>query len=123
MAFEENGAMFRRTEISTADLSAKQFYAVDKGDVATAGKACDGILQNNPASGKPMTIQWNGVSKGAIAASQTITKGDLLEVTSGGTLIPLASGTAVARAEEALVSVAAVRIIGVMLLPGSAVHT
>lgn len=122
MAFEENGSHFRRSSTSTADLSAKQYYAVDKGDVAVAAKAIDGILQNNPVSGKQMCIQFGGVSKVAIAASQTVTAGDLLEVTTGGTLIPIASGIAVARALESLTSVAAVRVIGAMLLPAAGVH-
>lgn len=122
MAFEENGAFLRRTSIATADLSAKQFYAVNKGDVAVAAKACDGILQNNPVSGKAMTVQFSGVSKAVIAASQSLAIGDLLEIASGGTLTALASGTAVAEAAEALTSVAAVRVIGVMLLPGSALR-
>ena len=115
-----------RSEVAAADLSAKQFYAVTVGstgmNVSTAAKACDGILQDKPTSGQVGQYARRGRTKAAISASQTVTKGGLLEVDTGGTLIPIASGTAVAKAMESLVSVAAVRLISVELLPGSALY-
>lgn len=113
-----------RSRTAAADLSAKQFYAVKMTstgiDVATAAKTIVGVLQDKPASGKTGTIAVSGVTKAAISASQTISVGDLLEVDTGGTLIPHASGTIVAQALEALTSVAAVRLITVeLIVPGT----
>lgn len=125
MPYEVNVTNSRRTIIATADLSAKQFYAIEKGNVAAAGKACDGILQDKPVSGQSGCIAYgNGIiSLAAISASQALTAGDtLLEVDTGGTLKVLASGTAVAKAMESLSSVAAIRIVSVQLLASNAPH-
>lgn len=124
MAWEENVTFMRRTFIATADLSAKQFYAIEKGDVATAAKACDGILQDNPVSGASGCIAFGPcTTKAAITASQTLVADEtMLEVAAGGTLSVLAAGIAVAKARESLTSVAAVRIVAVQLLPSNALH-
>ncbi len=115
-----------RSALAAADLSAKQFYAVTEGsagiNVSTAAKNIDGILQDKPTSGSTGVYCKTGRTKAAISASQTITKGDRLEVDTGGTLIPVASGTAVAKAMESLTSVAAVRLITVELLPSNAAY-
>lgn len=110
--------------IAHADLSLKQFYAVtfkstNDIDVSTAGSACSGILQNNPASGVVGSYAYSGVTLAALAASQNIAIGDLLEVGSGGTLIAHASGTVVAQAMEAS-NVASIQYITVRLLPSNA---
>jgi len=124
MSVESN--LSSRSEVAAADLSAKQFYAVTVGstgmDVSTAAKSIDGILQDKPTSGQVGCYAHSGRTKAAISASQTITKGGLLEVASGGTLVPIASGIAVAKAMESLVSVAAVRLITVELLPAAGVY-
>lgn len=123
MPFEEGLTFNTRTVVAAADLSAKQFFAINNGNVATAAKAIDGILQNNPVSGKAGTIAVRGITKAAIAASQTLVSGvTQLEVASGGTLAVLASGIAVAIARESLTSVAAVRIVAVELLPAAGVR-
>lgn len=123
MPYEENVTLNRRTMLATSDLSAKQYYAIENGVVATAAKAIDGILQDNPVSGQPGCIAYAGITKAAIAASVTLTGGTtMLEVASGGTLTPVASGIVVAKAMEDLVSVAAVRFVSVLLLPANALH-
>ncbi len=120
MAFSED--LVTRTMITTADLSAKQFCAVYNGTVANATKNMDGILQDNPVSGKAACIATRGISKAAISASQTLTAGvTLLEVDTGGTLKAVASGTVVAKAMESLVSTTAVAIIAVEIEKSAAV--
>ena len=123
MAWEEGITFNKRTFIATADLSAKQFYAIENGDVAVAAKGIDGILQDNPKSGVHGSIAYDGSTKAAISASVTLTGGTtMLEVDTGGTLKALASGIVVAKALESLVSVAAVRFVAVQLLPSNALH-
>lgn len=122
MATEQNQQTFTFT--SHADLSAKQYYAVTfvstgDVDVATAAKACAGILQNKPTAGRAASVARSGVSKAAISASSNVAVGDMLEVDTGGTLKKVASGTVVAQALEAT-NVASVAIISVMLLPSNA---
>lgn len=121
MAFEEMLTFQRRTIIAAADLSAKQFSPIYNNNLATAAKNIDGILQDNPASGKAGIIAVAGVTKALISASQSLTAGvTLLEVdTAGASLKALASGIAVAKTMESLTSVAAVRIVAVELLPSN----
>ncbi len=114
------------TEPAIADLSAKQFYAVQRAstaagvDVAVAAKACDGILQNKPTSGRAASIGYSGVTKAAISSSSAVLIGSLLEVDTGGTLKLYSSGIIVAKALEANGSFAGVTIIKVRLLPSNA---
>src|SRR5579863_7085631 len=85
-----------------ADLSAKQFYAITVSGtaaIATAAKNCDGILQNKPTSGQAASVAIFGVSK-AVLGTGGVTAGGLMEIASGGTLVALASGSAVAKALE-----------------------
>jgi hypothetical protein len=111
---------------AAADLSAKQFYAVngnqtDGVNVATATKNMTGILQDKPAAaGRAASVAIEGQSKAAITASTAVTAGNLLEVDTGGTFKVLAGGTAVARAEQSLSSVAVVQIITVTILQSNA---
>lgn len=124
MAWSEGMAYSQLTGVAGADLSAKQFFAVagssDAIVVATAAKSCMGILQDNPVSGKAGAYAYQGIVKAAISASQSLTKGvTQLEVDTGGTLKALASGVAVAIAEETLTSTASVVIIAVRLLPSN----
>lgn len=115
---------------ASSDLSAKQYYAVILDtttgasglSLAAAGKNIDGILQDKPVSGQAGTMAYMGVTKAAISASQTITAGELLQVDTGGTLIPIASGTAVAKALEAITSTANVTLCTVMLLKSNNVY-
>src|SRR5262249_4488334 len=86
---------------AAADLSTKQFYAITidtngNAALATAAKNCDGFLQNTPSTGQAAAIAIFGETKAAISA--TVTVGQLLEIDTGGTLKPVASGTAVAKA-------------------------
>jgi hypothetical protein len=110
-----------RTSIASSDLSAKQFYAIQIASsagmtVANAAKAMDGILLDKPKAAQVGSYAQRGRCKAAISASQTVNVGDLLEIDTGGTLIPHASGTIVAKAHESLVSTAAVCIISVEIL-------
>ena len=123
MAFEEGLTFNQRTIIAAADLSAKQYFAINAGNLATAAKAIDGILQDNPLLGKAGAIATRGITRAVITASQTLTAGvTQLEVATGGTLSVLAAGIAVAMARESLTSVAATRIVAVELLPSNAAH-
>jgi hypothetical protein len=132
MAFNE-GMFNTLGMVAGADLSAKQFFAVvatadttyppaqATAQIATAAKACTGILQDNPVAGQAACVQASGITKAAISASQTITAGTtMLEVDTGGTLKVNASGIIVAEAMENLTSVAKVCIISVRLLPSNA---
>lgn len=109
-----------------SSLATKQYYAVKCDNtmsliVAVAAKNMLGILQDKPAVGEAGTVAVFGVTKAAISASQTVTKGTtLFEVDTGGTLKVLASGTAVARARESITSVAAVKVIEVEILKSNA---
>lgn len=124
MAYDLNGTLNRRSIVAAADLSAKQFCPINNNNLATAAKAIDGILQDNPVSGKAGVIQYAGLTKALISASQTLTDGvTMLEVdTAGASLKAVASGIAVAIARESLVSVAATRLVTVELLPSNAAH-
>lgn len=107
-----------------SNLSSKQFYAVKEDSsgnlvVAVAGHNMDGILQDKPVQGQAGNYCRDGITKAAISASQTITRGDLLKVDTGGTLTEWSTGNAaVARARESLSSVAAVMVIEVEILRG-----
>jgi len=105
-------------------LATSQYFAVSLGSaglvVSTAGANCIGILQDNPIVGQAAQVVFNGVSKAAISASQTLSAGSLLEVDTGGTLKLHASGTIVGMALQPLTSIAAVTIQPVLLLKSNA---
>jgi hypothetical protein len=120
MSYNLNSHLFSETQVAAADLSTKQFYAITDGNVATAAKNMNGILQNNPVLGGSATVQNGGFTKAAITANVSITKGALLEVDTNGTFKTLAGGTAVARAEEAVTgAVGVIGIITVRILPSN----
>jgi len=122
MAFEEALTFQKRTIIAAADLTAKQFYAIYNGNLATAAKNIDGILQSNPGIGKAGDIAYGGICKAAISPAQVLTAGvTLLEVDAGATLKVVATGTPVAKTMETLGSTAGVTIVAVMLLGSNAV--
>jgi hypothetical protein len=125
MAIEQN--LRTCTYPAAADLSAKQFYAVSGDEVngvnvATAAKNMTGILQNKPTANQAASIATDGQTKAAITASSNVAAGGLLEVDTGGTLKAIASGTAVARAEQAT-NTAAVTIIPVTILRSNALFS
>jgi hypothetical protein len=120
MAFEAIQTKFSAP--AAVDLTTKQFYAVSydvNGNInlATPAKNIDGILQSKPRLGEAADFCKDGYSKAAITAGVAIVMAGLLEVDVGGTLHPLAAGTAVAKALEAVAAGgAAVTIISVELL-------
>ena len=120
MAYDEGVTFTRGTGVAYADLSTSQFYAVkltaNGMELATAAKAIDGILQDNPLAGKAGCYASDGVTKAAISASQTLSVGALLQVDSGSTLCASSGGVIVAKALEAVTSVATVSIIAVEIL-------
>lgn len=126
MAVEQ--AMRTMTYPAAADLSTKQFYAVngnevDGVNVATANKAMTGILQDKPsAAGRACSVCVDGQCKAAITANQSVTVGALLQVDTGGTLITQTStNTVVARAEQAVTGASGVTpIITVTILRSNA---
>lgn len=110
------------TFTASADLSAKQFYAVVISGSRTVGLAAAnagmrGILQNKPTSGQAADICIEGVCK-AIAGG-TITAGNKLQVDLNGKLIANTTGAdayTVAVANESAVagdifSISIVRIV------------
>lgn len=120
--------MQQDSRVAASDLSAKQFFAVvikstGKIDQAVAAKNMDGILQDKPKAGDVGVYCRDGFCKAAISASQTLAIGDELEVDTAGTLKAVASGTIVAKAMEAVVSVAKVTIAGVEILRSNALDS
>lgn len=86
---------------ASEDLSAAQYTAVivdGAGTVgpATAAERMTGILQNDPESGRAAEVMVSGVSK-AIAGEELATPGTILEVGTGGKLVALDAGVAVAQ--------------------------
>lgn len=82
-------------EVAAADLSTKQFYAVKLTSTgyalcSVAGEPCDGILQDDPLSGKVCNVMVHGISK-AIAGG-AIAKGANVTVDANGKLAVAASG-------------------------------
>ena len=120
MAYEEMVTTSRGTGVAYADLSTSQFYAVkltaNGMELATAAKAIDGILQDNPLAGKAGCYARDGITKAAISASQAFSVGALLEVDTGSTLKATGSGVIVAKALEAVTSVATLTIIAVEIM-------
>ena len=120
MAYDEMVTFSRGTGVAYADLSTSQFYAVkltaNGMELATAAKAIDGILQDNPLAGKAGCYARDGITKAAISASQAFSVGQLLEVDSGSTLKATSAGVIVAKALEAVTSVTTVSIIAVEIL-------
>ena len=120
MAYEEGITFTQRTGVAYTSLATSQFYAVTNGAngliLATAAKAMDGILQSNPAASKPGAYAADGVCKAAISASQAFSIGQLLEVDSGSTLKATSAGVIVAKALEAVTSVATITIIAVEIM-------
>jgi hypothetical protein len=120
MATEQNLTNISLT--TNSDLSAKQYFAVSvtnagNATLATAAKNCIGFLQNAPTSGQTATVAVSGKTKAAI--TDTISIGAQLEIASGGTLVNLASGVAVATALEAG---ATGNIISVLMLPNNGLY-
>lgn len=102
--------------------AASQFIAVKidtsgNAVVATAAKACDGILQNKPNSTQAASVAISGVSK-AVAGGD-ITVGQNLELASGGKMVPVASGIIVAKA---LTAAADGNIVTVLLRPSNGLY-
>lgn len=79
-------------------LSTNQFYFVvddGSGNVelnSVQGKACLGVLQNDPAAGEVATVRVYGVSK--VVAGGAITFGQLVESNATGEAIPVVDTTA-----------------------------
>jgi hypothetical protein len=105
MAYE--GILQTFSAPAAADLSTMQYYAVAYDananlTIANAGKNIDGILQSKPKTGEAAQFARDGFSKAAVTAGVAVAIGQLLEVDTGGTFKPQASGTAVAKAVQAI---------------------
>jgi hypothetical protein len=85
----------------SGDLSSYQFCAVTIGAsgiaLATAGKNCDGVLQDTPTAGTAGTVAMFGVSK-VVSGGTGFSAGDLLEVTTNGNFQTKNAGTVVGKA-------------------------
>lgn len=80
---------------AAADLSTKQYLfmklsAADAANVAGAGEAIIGVLQNKPTSGHACEIRRLGISK--ITAGGTITVGAKLKSDSAGRAVAASTG-------------------------------
>jgi hypothetical protein len=80
---------------AAADLTSKQFTVVklDSNGAAAnagAGEAGIGILQNNPNTGQPATVQIDGISKAKAGGS--ITAGAALAANAAGLLVAATTG-------------------------------
>lgn len=78
--------------IAEADLSAKQFYALEIGTAATEVDVCDGatdlvvgILQNKPTAGQACVVRTYGISK--CVAGGSITRGDRVGTDNAGKMV------------------------------------
>ena len=105
MAFEAVQDTF--TAPAAADLSTNQFYACSYDananlTLAAAGKNMDGILQTKPKANEAAQFCRDGYSKAAITAGVAISIGQLLQVDAGGTFTAITTGTAVAKALQAI---------------------
>lgn len=108
--------------VANADLSAKQFFAVQQTTTNRQVKLADGateiagILQNTPLSGQAADIGFIGISKAQIGTGG-VTAGDKLQVeAASGKLITKGAGVQVGVAIET----AAAGTIGTVYLPGTA---
>jgi len=75
MAVTQDGPYFTRA--ASADLSAKQYYAVkldSSAEVALAGanEAVIGILNNKPQSGEEASVKFMGTSKAIVSEAVSI---------------------------------------------------
>ena len=122
--FEEN--VRAKTGVCGAtSLATAQGYAVTTNSsgllaVSNTGANIDGVLLDNPIVGKAGSYCYDGTCNVAVAATQTLAIGSLLEVGAGGTFILHNAGTVVAKAREALVSNAAICFIAADLLHSAA---
>lgn len=86
------------TQTAAADLSAKQFYAVQFSAtgiaLAGAGERIDGVLQDKPESGDVGDVMVLGVSKAV--AGDAILKGAAVTPDANGKFVTAASGNYVA---------------------------
>lgn len=131
MPFNE-GLLNSYTFPAGADLSGKQFYGLAlvtapslppgvNAVVGTGALGISGVLQNNPLLGQAATIQYDGITKVAISANQTIVGGTtFLDLDVGGTFTSHAAGVIVAQALESIASTPNIMIISAKLMPGNA---
>jgi predicted RecA/RadA family phage recombinase len=138
MPFQEGLLVSTLSAQANANLSTSQFYAVSLAtagsgtanqpvpgvimELAVSGSIFAGILQDNPVAGQAGSIQVSGITLAAIAASQTVTAGNLLYINSSSQLVTGTgySSVPVAQAMESCASNASVSIISVKILPVTA---
>jgi len=83
---------------ANADLSAKQYYAIEVANSSGEGRAAlagdgefiIGVLQNKPIAGEAATVAISGVTKAA--AGGTITAGNSVGVDANGKFVAAATG-------------------------------
>lgn len=87
---------FISTIVSTADLSAKEYYFIQPdGTLAGDGEATIGtIMDGGSASGDAVLVQTNGIAK--MFQAETITVGAQVGVDSAGKAVTAAAGDKVA---------------------------
>ena len=112
------GAVLDVSLKATADLSAKQFYAVavdgeGEIDVAGAGVMAIGILQNDPADTYMGTVRVMGVSKAV--AGDTINAGAALAAETGGRVVTATKAIVDTQAGSATDPVIGSNVIGIAL--------
>lgn len=117
MSFD-NGNKVALTLPAGADLTTKQYTAVvanSSGAAASAGAAAYvvGILQNEPNTGQPATIVYNGVSKAVCGGS--VTAGAKVTTDAAGKMVAATTGQAVVGV--ALASGASGEVIPVLVRP------
>lgn len=96
-AFETN--LFRPTGgVAAADLSAKQFFAVQMTstgwNLCGDGARVDGVLQNKPASGQPVEAESFGLTKAVGGAA--ITQGASVASNAAGKFVTATAGEYIA---------------------------
>ncbi len=92
----ENVVSTMQAVTAAADLSAKQFFCVkltaaNAVNLAGAGEAIDGVLQNTPTSGQEATV-WGAGSTTKAVAGAAITAAAFVTPDANGKVVTAASG-------------------------------
>lgn len=85
------------TEVAAADLSAKQFFAAKQTstgiNLAGAGEAIQGVIDNKPAAGEPVELVHSGIADAIAGAA--VAKGAKVMSTAAGKFVTATTGNVI----------------------------
>jgi len=127
MGGNQSAEVFDESKVASADLSAKQYFAVKlhtvEGQIALGAAVTDevyGILQDKPKSGEAGRVRVHGISKGVSKGDGTaIAIGDHLNTDANGKLVKAHTADRPNCAIALEASTTDGKIISVLLTPGS----